>query len=633
MSMPARPTGDLASTEEPGHVRKPWVWTVGAFLVYCLLALPAYWPILQHPASRIVGYDPQDQAWQVWLLRWVPYALAHGHNPLFSNWTNYPFGINLAQNTNMPLLGLIMAPVSVLVSPVVSYNLLLWLSFPLSAVAMFWVLRRWTGSLVAAFVGGLLYGFSAYVVGQGLGHVMFSFVPLPPLYFYQLHKLVVRREGSPVRDGLILGAIAVAQFFISAEVLLDLAILSAIAIVILILGNYREVTATAARYVLRGLVAGAGLVIVFVAYPLWYMLRGPQHYVGLFRPVNAYRATLLDAVTPTRAQYFAPSWSLLHYGTYVDYLENGSYLGIPLLVLTILLLVWFRRNRWMIMSTLLAISAYALSMGTNFLVMNGPNASSNRPASVPMPLGLLTHLPLVAQMIPDRLSLYVTMFITITVALGLSELIRMTANGRVQRSRQRRSYRALQLIAAALTGLVLVSLVPRWPYYSVPTAVPAFFTSKAAEQIPSGSVILTYPFPSDPNDQAMLWEAVGAMRFREVGGYALIRGPDGRPTVWPWALRPADVQDFLVREQQRDPIPVAFSSVRGTLEADVRVFLSRYNVRAVIISRTGRYAGTQAVVDLFTRALGRPPVRVGGVDLWSGVDASDHVPPIRPSNG
>jgi hypothetical protein len=560
--------------------------------------------------------------------------LAHGHNPLFSNWTNYPFGINLAQNTYMPLLGLIMAPVTVLVSPVASYNLLLWLSFPLSAVAMFWVLRRWTGSLVAAFVGGLLYGFSAYVVGQGFGHVMFSFVPLPPLYFYQLHKLVVRRDGSPVRDGLILGAISVAQFFISAEVLLDLAIMSAIAIVVLILGNYREVTARAVRYVLRGLVAGAGLVVVFVAYPLWYMLRGPQHYVGLFRPVNAYRSTLLDAVIPTYAQHFAPSWLFLHYGKYIDALENGSYLGIPLLVLTMLLLLWFRRNRWMLMSAVMAISAYALSMGTNFVLVNKP--TSNGPISVPMPLGFLTHLPLVAQMIPDRFSVYTTMFITITVALGLSELIRMTANNQVHRSRprgrERWSHRAFQLSAAALTGLVLVSLVPRWPYRMVPTAVPAFFTSKVAQQIPSGSVILTYPFPSDPNDQAMLWDAVGGMRFREVGGYALIRGPHGRPTVWPWALRPFDVQDFLVREQQGDPIPAALSSNRGTLEADVRVFLSRYQVRAVIISLTGpHYAGTQDVVGLFTRALGRPPVLVDGVALWSGVATADEGAGIGPA--
>lgn len=612
--------------------RKPWVWTVGAFVVYCLLALPAYWPILPHPRSFVPGYDPMDQAWQVWLLRWVPYALAHGHNPLLSNWSNYPFGINLAQNTYMPLLGLIMTPVTVLVSPVASYNLLLWLSFPLSAVAMFWVLRRWTGSLTASFIGGILYGFSAYVVGQGFGHVMFSFVPLPPLYFYQLHKLVVRRDGSPVRDGLILGGIAVAQFFISAEVVLDLATMSAIAIVVLILGNYGEVTARAARYVLRGLIAGAGLVVVFVAYPVWYMLRGPQHYVGLFRPVNAYRASLLDALTPTYAQHFSPSWSFLHYGQYVDALENGSYLGIPLVLLTLLLLLGFHRNRWLLMSAVMAISAYALSMGTNLLVANSPTSSG--PTSVPMPLGLLTHLPLVAQMIPDRLSLYATMFVTITVALGLSELIRMSVSSRAGQHRQRepRSNRALQLSAAALIGVVLISLVPRWPYHVVPTAVPAFFTSRVADQIPSGSVILTYPFPSDPNDQAMLWDAVGAMRFREVGGYALLRGPGGRPTVWPWALQPPDVQDFLVREQQGDPIPAALSPNSGALEGDVRVFLSRYQVRAVVVSLTGRYAGTQDVIGLFTRALGRPPVLVDGVDLWSGAATTNptaHVTPLR----
>jgi hypothetical protein len=594
------------------------VGTVGAFVVYCLLAVPAYWPMFAHLGSRIPIYDYMDQAWNVWLLRWVPYALTHGHNPLFSNWMNYPSGINLAQNTYMPLLGLITAPVTMLVGPVVSYNLLLWLSFPLSALAMFWVLRRWTGSLVASFVGGLLYGFSAYVVGQGFGHVMFSFVPLPPLYFYQLHKLVVRREGSPVRDGLILGAISVGQFFISSEVLFDMAIMSAIAIVVLILANHREVNAEAARYVLRGLAAAGGLVIICIAYPAWYMLRGPDHYVGLFRPVNAYRSTLLDAIRPTYAQHFASAWWTPNYGRYVDALENGSYLGVPLLVLTTLLLIAFRRNRWMLMSAVMAISAYALSMGTNF-VLDSKRIPGR--SAVPMPLAALAHLPLVAQIIPDRFSLYVAMFVAITVALGLSEFIRMTtnriANRRRKGERERWSYRIPQVLGAVLTVLVLVSLVPRWPYQIASTAVPAFFTSKAAEQIPSGSVILTYPFPFSPDDQAMLWDAVGGMRFREVGGYALLRGPHGGPTLWPWELRPPDVQDFLVLEQQGKPIPAGLSGNSKTLEADVREFLSRYQVRAVVVSLTGRYGGTGDVIDLFTRALGRPPVLGHGVALWS----------------
>jgi len=36
-----------------------------------------------------------DLAQGVWFNAWPAYALAHGHNPLFSGWVNYPHGYNL----------------------------------------------------------------------------------------------------------------------------------------------------------------------------------------------------------------------------------------------------------------------------------------------------------------------------------------------------------------------------------------------------------------------------------------------------------------------------------------------------------------------------------------------------------
>ena len=180
--------------------------------------------------------------------------------------------MNLAENTGMPLLGLLVAPVTVLVSPVASYNLLLWLSFPVSAIAMYAVVRRWTGSRLAAFCAGLVYGFSAYVVGQGWGHVMLSFVPLPPLYFYQLHKLLVRRQGNPYRQGLLLGVIAVAQYFISAEILASCVLLSAIGLVVYVIAERATLSRGDVDYAARGLAVAAGLVVACAVYTVWFAL-------------------------------------------------------------------------------------------------------------------------------------------------------------------------------------------------------------------------------------------------------------------------------------------------------------------------------------------------------------------------
>ena len=42
---------------------------------------------------------------------------------------------------------------------------------------------------------------------------------IPPLLFTTLHEIVIRQEHSVRRDGLVLAALLVAQFFISPEIL------------------------------------------------------------------------------------------------------------------------------------------------------------------------------------------------------------------------------------------------------------------------------------------------------------------------------------------------------------------------------------------------------------------------------
>lgn len=231
--------------------------TLAVFAVYAALALIAYWPILPGDSNRMATCSCGDSSFQTWLLGWIPFALAHGHNPFFSSWTNYPVGVNLVQNTDMPLLGLLAAPITITLGPIVSFNLLLWLSFPISAISMYWVTRQWTGSHWGALAAGLLYGFSSYMVGQGLWHVMLVFVPLPPLFFLQLHKLVVRRDGRHYLNGALLGLIASAQFFVSAEIMASMFLLGAVAVALYALAEFGSIARKHVSYVLRGLLPAA----------------------------------------------------------------------------------------------------------------------------------------------------------------------------------------------------------------------------------------------------------------------------------------------------------------------------------------------------------------------------------------
>ena len=78
---------------------------------YVVLAVVVYW----HAWTGGITTHMQlggDQYSNVWFLRWTPFALLHGLDPLFSTYANYPFCVNLVTNTSAPLLGLLGLPVT-----------------------------------------------------------------------------------------------------------------------------------------------------------------------------------------------------------------------------------------------------------------------------------------------------------------------------------------------------------------------------------------------------------------------------------------------------------------------------------------------------------------------------------------
>src|SRR2546423_15609587 len=99
---------------------------------YVVLAVAAFSATWAHPAGRWVGND-FDPALFIWHLRWLPFALAHGQNPLISNYLDYPSGFNLMWNTSILLPAFLLSPVTLLLGMIVAYNVLSTLALALSA--------------------------------------------------------------------------------------------------------------------------------------------------------------------------------------------------------------------------------------------------------------------------------------------------------------------------------------------------------------------------------------------------------------------------------------------------------------------------------------------------------------------
>src|SRR5450759_2567905 len=72
---------------------------IGSFLLYlggALLLTASAWTA---PTTRWIGSccDPEQS---IWFVRWIPYVIAHGTDPLFTGQLNAPDGANLMWNTS-----------------------------------------------------------------------------------------------------------------------------------------------------------------------------------------------------------------------------------------------------------------------------------------------------------------------------------------------------------------------------------------------------------------------------------------------------------------------------------------------------------------------------------------------------
>lgn len=587
-------------------------WSAGAVGVYLVLGVVAYWGAWSGGAARtsICG-GCGDIALNSWFLAWTPFAILHGHNPFFTTWVNYPHGANLLSNASILLPGLLAAPVTLAFGPLSSYNLLATLAFAGSATAAYFALRRFAPWPPAAFLGGLLYGFSPYMVNQGTGHVHLTLVAIPPLVLVVLDEVLVRQRGRALRWGIALGMLAVAQFFTSSEVLASTAVMALIGIVIVLVASGRagvRLRHAATSLLVAGLVAG-----VLLAFPLYLLVAGPQHLVGPAQPNGAvYSANLGGPIVP-------PASMLLHTaGTartsaewfgIPDGAENDAYLGLPLLVFVAWVGVRLWRERLVRFAVLMAVIAFVLALGPRLDV-------GGLRTSIPLPFAIFEHVPVLQSLLAVRFMLYVVLFASLLLAVGIDRV-------RAARPAAHRGSKAAGWATAGLGLLALVPLVPRWPYVTQREQVPPWFIDEGVRAVPSGDVLLTYPFGPGAYGP-VLWQAQANMRYRVPDGELLVPGPDGRATVNPHrSVAEAVLGDYFTGAPAPALAPDLVNQVRTDVES--------WDTWAVAVAPRGAAPGR--AVALFRQALGEAPTWHGGVAVWTDCPASpgERLHPLTPA--
>jgi len=577
---------------------------------YLALAVGLFANAWRAPFATIVGY-PGDAFQSIWFLRWPGFALTHGLNPLLSTYVNHPHGANLMWNTAIPLVGVVLTPLTLTVGPVFVYNLVMTLALALSAWTAYLAIHRYVTTALAAWLGGLAYGFSPYMMAQSLGHPHLTIAFVPPLILLALDSLVIRQNRPALFIGIAAGALAALQLWIGEELLASSGLVAILGLFILMELNPDRVRAQS-RYALRALAIASATFTVLAAFPLAVQFFGPQPLLRSLQPHNLYATDVLGFFVPTDMQQVAPEPAVgisRHFTGNLS--EWNGYLSLPLIGLLVFTAIRFWPLKVVRFAASLGLLIAGLSLGFTLRFAGSLTAVASVVVALPLPafrrvlpartmvlalmvvpIALIT-VPVIDNLLPSRLMLYADLmagFLLATFAQSALHWPAVRARG----------------VAVCAIGLTAIALIPRLPYPSSSAATPSFFTSSSVRQIPEGAVVLVAPFARIGSGDAMLWQAMAGDRFQMPEGGVIA---DGNP--YP-ADPPPSTSLNVLRGIETGTLPAL--TLTEPLRQSLLNDLNRWHVRMVIV---GPMAHQELVLALYSSVLGATPSWQGGVYTWT----------------
>ena len=516
------------------------------------------------PARSFVGLTA-DPSVYMWFLVWWPFAIAHRLNPFVTDLLWTPVGFNLTWTTGIPLTGIVAAPITTRLGPVVAYNLLCLLAPTLAAWTAFLLCRRIVSRFWPALVGGYIFGFSAYMLAEIRAHLLLILIfPIPLTVI-----LILRRLENEIRAATFVALLVLllaTSFLISLEMFATMTFFGAIALALYyVLGTDEN---RRAIYALIPQLALSYLIVLVLVSPYLYYFFQP----GFPRsPVNspaAYSADLLNFIVPTPANALGTlsplrAISRRFAGAMV---ETGACFGLPLLAIAAI----FVCTHWS------ETYARLLTWFTAIVILAslGPRLHFAGTELFGLPWKLFQHLPLINNALPGRFPMYAFLALAIVAALWLASDA-MT--------------RGTKLAGVAALAIFLAPN-PSARFWIAPVDLPAFFTDgNFRHYLAPGETVVILPYGA--GGPSMLWQAESAMYFRMAGGWTSI----------------------MPREFQSWPIVNAWlyrSYIPGFTD-QLMAFLAHHAVSTIIVADRERPLWEPMLAPLH-----RTPIEVGGVAIY-----------------
>lgn len=537
------------------------------FLLYSVASLLFFGRgLLGHLTTSHIG-EGADPELMMWCLAWWPHALIHLLNPFFTDVIWSPSGFNITWVTSIPLPSLVAAPLTAVLGPIATLNILCLIALPLAAWSAFLLCRHLSKHFWGSVLGGYIFGFCPTLLGQllfGRLHSIFVF-PVPLAVLLVIRRL--RDEIGSCRFSTLLALCLATVFLCSPEIFATATVFGSMVLFIAWAMSDERLRAALVRTTVSSFYAYL-MALPLISPYLIYMLASRRPYDGPLWNNNLLSADLLNFVIPTPTNEVG-SFKLF------EKLSGPFNIGLPaeavaFLSWPLIVLAWlFARKYWRELRGRLLVDALVIivtcSLGPALIVRG--NA---------LPIGLPwagLDWWVLNNAAPARFCMYAFLVFAVMAALWLS-------------SAQLKIYQKAIFSLAVLVGLLPNVSSSYWVYSA---EAPAFFHDGLYRNyLEKGESVLVLPFW--PRNQAMLWQAQSGMYFKMAGG----------PGPWPVQVAAWPILDAFMRETY---IPNAAEQLE--------LFLVQQGVSAVVMDEASFSSYGKLMGEI-----GVPPIRVGGVYLY-----------------
>jgi hypothetical protein len=298
-----------------------------------------------------------DGALNAWALNWVSRALTSDWSNLFNGNAFYPHSNSIALSEHMVGLAIFNIPVQLFTNnPWVGYNLLIFSAYFFSALGGYLFIQTLINNHLAAFWGGIFWGFCFFRIHH-FGHLQI----LSYQWFPFIAAFLIKTRLEPtIKNALFLTLFFVIQALTSWY----LAVIAACLVIILFL-NYLTATKWTLKHTALFGLSGIFVLAASLPFALPYMHALTQS--SLIDRLGS--ATMLgdqvkawDFFAPPQASFLG---SFIPDNKYWIWQENTLFIGyVPCLLSLIGLMTGWRSNKRLVVSGLsLIILGYLLAMG------------------------------------------------------------------------------------------------------------------------------------------------------------------------------------------------------------------------------------------------------------------------------